>query len=108
MLKQVIASVVVTAAFLFAAGHSDAADYVRGYVGPTALTWRPTTAAPPTGTSGTTSTYPNINPYTGNVGTRLSPSYNYGIPRSSSYPSYSYPSYSFPSYRSYSPYPYPW
>jgi hypothetical protein len=36
------------------------------------------------------STYPNINPYTGQMGTRLTPSYSPRI----SYPSYPFPSYS--------------
>jgi hypothetical protein len=47
------------------------------------------------------STYPNINPYTGKMGTHLTPSYS----SHTAYPSYGSSSYSYPSYgyRSYSP-----
>ena len=104
MLKQVIAGVVVTAAFLFAAGHSDAADWVRGYSRSNGTYVQPYYRSHADGNfSNNWSTYPNINPYTGNVGTRVWPSYNYGNSRS-----FSYPSYSLPTYRSYSPYRYPW
>lgn len=46
------------------------------------------------------STYPNINPYTGRMGTRITPPSNYGGYRSYSYPSYGYSNlrYRYPSY----------
>jgi len=75
-------------------------DYVRGYtrsngtyVGPHYRTH------PDHNFNNNWSTYPNINPYTGQMGTRVSPPVS---PRSS-LPSFGYPSYSFPSHSYRSP-----
>jgi len=90
MLKQVIAGVVVTAAFLFAAGHSDAADWVRGYSRSNGTYVQPYYRSHADGNfSNNWSTYPNVNPYTGQIGTRYTPSYGSGYPSyRNSYPSY--------------------
>ena len=86
MLKQVIAGIVVTAAFLFAAGHSDAADWVRGYSRSNGTYVQPYYRSHADGNFWNNwSTYPNINPYTGQIGTRYTPSYG------SSYRPYSSP-----------------
>jgi len=50
------------------------------------------------------STFPNVNPYTGRVGTRVTPPYSLSTPYTPSYRAYS-PRITFPSYRIPSPSP---
>jgi hypothetical protein len=79
MLRQVVAGLVVTAAFLFVTERSDAADYVRGYTRSNGTYVSPHYRSHADGSFWNNwSTYPNINPYTGNTGTRYTPSPSYG------------------------------
>ncbi|MFZ1937124.1 MAG: hypothetical protein WCB27_09020 [Thermoguttaceae bacterium] len=97
--KSLLVSATVMA--LFAAVQAASADvYVHGYIRSNGTYVQPYYRSNPDGNFWNNwSTYPNINPYTGNVGTRYWPSYNYG-----NFRSFSYPSYRLPSYRSYNPY----
>jgi hypothetical protein len=105
MLKRAFL-MLVAAIGVFTAVQTASADvYVHGYYRSNGTYVQPHYRSDPDGNFWNNwSTYPNVNPYTGSVGTRHSPSYNYGGSGSYSYPSYSYPSYSPPSYRSYNSY----
>ena len=75
--------------------------YVRGYYRSNGTYVRPHYRSNPDGNFyNNWSTYPNINPYTGSIGTRRTPSYSYG----STSPTHYFHSYSYPSFTpSYSP-----
>jgi hypothetical protein len=71
-------------------------DYVRGYTRANGTYVAPYFRThPDQNFYNNYSTYPNINPYSGQMGTRLTPPYS---PRTT-FPSYHSPSYSIPSYR---------
>ena len=92
MFRQILALVVCACGFL-ACQQANGAEYVRGYTRSNG-----TYVAPYFRTHAdhdfynNWSTYPNINPYTGQMGTRHSPPYSvrYSYP---SYGSWSYPAY---------------
>jgi len=91
---------------------ADAAVRVRGYYRSNGTYVQPHYRSNPDGNfSNNWSTYPNVNPYTGAIGTRRTPSSSgsyswrspsYNLESSSSWNSYSWrtPSYSYPSYGS--------
>lgn len=98
-------------ALLFVASECLAQTYVRPYLRSNGTYVQGHYRSLPDGNFGNNwSTYPNVNPYTGSIGSRHYPSY----PSYQSYPSYpSYRSYGTPSYRSYGtptyrPYRYGW
>jgi hypothetical protein len=81
---------------LFCMGQAQADEFVRGYFRSNGTYVAPHYRSSPDGNFfNNWSTYPNINPYTGQMGTRLTP------PSSSrsTLPSFGLPSYSLPSYR---------
>ena len=90
MFKKILLAAVFGACALFAGQQAKADDYVGGY-----FRSNGTYVAPYFRTHAdhdfynNYSTYPNINPYTGSMGTRLTPSYS---------PSFSIPSYRMPSF----------
>jgi len=87
MLKKFMLSLVLMASAAFAASSAYAQVYVRGHYRSNGSYVQPHyRSSPDSSFYNNWSTYPNINPYTGRMGTRYTPSYN-------SYRSYSYPSY---------------
>ena len=109
-MKRLITILAVLAIVCAIALPADAAVRVRGYFRSNGTYVRPHYRSNPDGNFWNNwSTYPNINPYTGAIGTRRTPSYSRGY--SWSTPSYSWsspsyqsnyswltPSYSYPSY----------
>ena len=98
MLKQAIFSLIVFAWVFALAGTSKADEWVRGHFRSNGTYVQPYYRSTADGNFyNNWSTYPNVNPYTGRIGTRLTPpsSYHYG---SSSYGSHRIPSYHYPSY----------
>jgi hypothetical protein len=94
MVKQILLMAVVAAGALAGGQQARADDYVRGYVRSNGTYVAPYFRTHPDHNFyNNWSTYPNINPYTGQLGTHHRPSY---WPRNS-YPSYRSPSFS-PSY----------
>jgi hypothetical protein len=98
MLKKALLIVAVVFGSLLAVHSSNADDWVRGYYRSSGTYVQPHYRSTADGYfSNNWSTYPNINPYTGSIGTRRTPSYG-------TYPSFgssrSYGGYSSP-YRSY-------
>ena len=96
-MKQLITILAVLAVIFATVLPVEAAVRVRGYYRRNGTYVQPHYRSNPDGNFyNNWSTYPNVNPYTGSIGTRRTPSY------SGSYswrtPSYSYPSYSYPSY----------
>jgi hypothetical protein len=99
-MKRLITILAVLAVVFATSLTADAAVRVRGYYRSNGTYVQPHYRSNPDGNFyNNWSTYPNINPYTGAIGTRHAPSY------SGSYswrtPSYSYPSYSYPRYSSF-------
>ena len=100
-MKKTMAIMAVLAVILVMSIPVDAAVRVRGYYRSNGTYVQPHYRSYPDGNFyNNWSTYPNINPYTGAIGTRRTPSYSYNSPthyfHSYSYPSLS-PSYSTPS-----------
>ena len=102
MFKKALFCLAIAATTLAASAVAQADTYVRGYYRSSGTYVRSHYRSTRDGNFyNNWSTKPNVNPYTGRVGTRTYPSY-----RSSTYPSYgrsSYPSYrssTYPSYRS--------
>jgi len=92
MLKTAILSLVAVIAGLAWSSESQAADtYVRGYFRHSGTYVQPHFRSQPDGNFyNNYSTYPNVNPYTGHIGTHHFPSYTpyrYSAP---SYPAWSY------------------
>lgn len=89
MLRKACLSLAIVAASMFAANNANAQESVSGYYRHNAYGGS-TYVRPYHRTHADTSfynnwsTYPNINPYTGHVGTHHRPSYGYGGSRSSS------------------------
>jgi hypothetical protein len=93
MSKKALLIVTVTFISAFASVQSNAADWVRGYIRSSGTYVQPHyRSSPDRSFYNNWSTYPNINPYTGSIGSRRTPSYG----SSRSYGSYTSP------YRSYS------
>lgn len=96
MFKSILLAMVVAAAAQFAAPNAKADVFVQGHFRPNGTYVAPHYRSNPDYSFyNNWSTYPNINPYTGNLGTRMTP------PQTSSYGGYrsyypSYPSYSSP------------
>jgi hypothetical protein len=91
MLKKVIVCVAVTFAGLGAVRDAAAADWVRGYYRSSGTYVQPHYRSHADGNFyNNWSTHPNVNPYTGQTGTRRTPSYGTG--HSSAY-GLGYPSY---------------
>jgi hypothetical protein len=102
MFKKILLTVALGACALFGGQPASADVYVHGYTRSDGTYVAPHFRSDPDGNFyNNWSTYPNINPYTGRMGTRHTPTYS---PRTS-FPSYRYSSFSAPSYRygSYSP-----
>jgi hypothetical protein len=96
MFQKILVAAAIGFSF-FSAEQAQADEFVRGYIRSDGTYVAPHFRSSPDGVfSNNWSTYPNINPYTGRMGTRLTPP---SAPRSS-LPSYSLPSYNLPSYRS--------
>lgn len=88
MLKKVLIALAVTVASLTAAGAGIADTWVRGYYKSNGTYVQPHYRSTADGNfSNNWSTYPNVNPYTGRIGTRQTPP-----TRSYSFPSYRSPS----------------
>lgn len=93
MLKQAIFPLALCLALTALVTTSDADEWVRGYFRSNGTYVQPYYRSSADGNFyNNWSTYPNINPYTGRTGTRLTPPSSYG---------YRYQGYSYPSYRSY-------
>lgn len=105
MVKKMILAVGSVCAFAVLVGQQAGADeYVRGYFRSNGTYVAPHYRSNPDGNFyNNWSTYPNVNPYTGQTGThhtpRHYPSYNYPSYDYSSYPSYNNPSYQPPRIR---------
>lgn len=96
MLKKALLALAVTIASLTATGVGNADTWVRGYVKSNGTYVQPHYRSTADAKfSNNWSTYPNVNPYTGRMGTRLTPP-----TRSYSFPSYRSPSYGTNSSRS--------
>ena len=86
MLKKMLCGLVVAASAFGSFSEAEAADYVRGYYRGNGAYVRPHYRSTRDGNFyNNWSTKPNINPYTGRMGTRVTPSYH----RYRSYRSYS-------------------
>jgi hypothetical protein len=84
---------VVTVAFFFVAGQGSAQTYVRGYYRSNGTYVAPHYRSNPDGNFyNNWSTFGNINPYTGSMGTRLTPTYSPSYFPRTTIPSYT-PSY---------------
>lgn len=82
MLRKMALFLVVLAAGTVASQDANAADYVRGYLRSSGTYVAPHYRSSADGNFyNNWGTYPNINPYTGSIGTRRTPSYR-------SYPTY--------------------
>jgi hypothetical protein len=91
MLKKVLLAIALTIGALSASQQADADMWVRGYYRSNGTYVRPHYRSDPDGYFyNNWSTYPNINPYTGRMGTRRTPSYGSGYGRSYYSPSWSY------------------
>jgi hypothetical protein len=89
MMKQVLVAIALTAVSLFAVPSAGADDWVRGYYRSSGTYVQPHYRSNADGNFyDNWSTRPNVNPHTGQMGTRRTPSYG---------------SYSSPSYRSSTP-----
>jgi hypothetical protein len=97
MFKRILV-VVLGACAMFSAQHAKGDDYVRGYYRSNGTYVAPHYRSTADGNFyNNWSTYPNVNPYTGKMGTRVTPPYSSRIPTytpRSSFPSYRLPSYS--------------
>ena len=99
MFKKILLAVFCVCAVF--GGEASADDYVRGYYRSNGTYVAPHYRSHADGNFyNNWSTYPNINPYTGKMGTRVTPPYWSSTPflPKTTYPSYSVPSPSFPSY----------
>lgn len=119
-MKRLITILAVLAIVCAISLPADAAVRVRGYFRSNGTYVRPHYRSNPDGNFWNNwSTYPNINPYTGSIGTRRTPSYSRGY--SWSTPSYSWsspsywnsyswrsPSYSNPSYSTFGSFSWGW
>jgi len=103
MFKKILVATVVGMSAMFGGEQAKADVYVRGYTLPNGTYVAPHYRSNPDHNfQNNWSTYPNVNPYTGQMGTRITPSYTPHTPSYSPYaPSYSprtvYPSYGIPS-----------
>jgi len=80
MLRKVLFSVAVVVVSWFAAQDANAQVAVRGYYRSSGTYVQPYYRSSPDGNFyNNWSTYPNINPYSGQMGTRLAPSYSSGL-----------------------------
>src|SRR5271168_1864748 len=99
MFKKILLTAVFGALAMFGGQQASTQSvYVKGYTLPSGTYVAPHYRSHPDHSfQNNWSTYPNVNPYTGQMGTRLTPSYS---PSTPSYhaPSYSSPSYTLPSY----------
>lgn len=76
MLKRVFLIAVIAATALFAAQQASADTWVRGYFRSNGTYVAPHFRSSPDGYFyNNWSTYPNVNPYTGQIGTRRMPTY---------------------------------
>jgi len=79
MLRKVLFSLAIAAAALFTASQAHAQVPVRGYYRSSGTYVQPYYRSIPDGNFyNNWSTYPNVNPYSGQMGTRLTPSYGGG------------------------------
>jgi len=84
MLRRACFSLAILAASFVAAGHADAQEFVSGHYRHNPYGGGYTYVQPHYRTHADSSfynnwsTYPNVNPYTGSVGTHHRPSYSYG------------------------------
>ncbi len=86
MFKRLLASIALTASAFAITPGADADVFVRGYFRSGGTYVQPHYRSDPDGNFyNNWSTYPNVNPYTGRVGTRRTPSHSYQY--------YHYPSY---------------
>jgi len=77
MLKRIFLSLIVVASTLFVAGPADADVRVQGYYRSNGTYVQSHYRSNPDSSfRNNWSTYPNINPYTGQMGTRRTPSYS--------------------------------
>ena len=103
MFKKILLAAVFSACTVLGGQQARADDYVRGYTRANGTYVAPHFRSHPDHNFyNNWSTYPNINPYTGRMGTRLAPTYSPGI----GFPSYGFPSFS-PSYGWPTPYGWP-
>ena len=98
-MKRLITILAVLVVVCLTTATAEADVYVKGYFRSNGTYVQPHYRSNPDGNFWNNwSTYPNVNPYTGAIGTRRTPSYSGGYSwRTPSYrwssPSYSYPSY---------------
>ena len=89
MFQKILSAALLGACALLCVQSANADVYVRGYYRSNGTYVAPHYRSDPDGNFWNNwSTYPNINPYTGRIGTRLTPPYS---------PRMSFPSYRFPS-----------